>query len=67
VGFLAPCPTDVQLEATMRWFLIQSAIILLVVNWLHGKTPNKVVPGFLGVAAAFIVTWLWFHRPWRRR
>jgi hypothetical protein len=52
----------------MRWYLFQGTIIVLVVAYVHDKTPNKVVPGILGVAAAYAVTWLVFRiRPLLRR
>jgi hypothetical protein len=53
----------------MRWYLFQGTIIVLVVAYVHDKTPNKVVPGILGVAAAWAATWIiWQLRLlWHRR
>jgi hypothetical protein len=39
-------------------YLWQSVVIFTVVMWLHDKTPNKVLPGFLGVCLAWLLTWL---------
>ena len=55
------------------WYLIQGAIILLFVAYFHDKTPNRMVPGVLGGAAAYAVTVVLFylrqfvHRPRDRR
>ena len=43
------------------WYLIQGAIIVGVVAFLDGKTPNKVLIGMLAVGAAYAVTWIIFR------
>jgi len=40
------------------WFLLQCTIITLVAGWLYGQTPNPYAAGLVGVAAAWLATWI---------
>jgi|RhiMetdeSRZDD1v2_1073273.scaffolds.fasta_scaffold80057_5 hypothetical protein len=52
-------------------YLLQGFIVGFVVvhNEYHHWTPNRVVAGIIGIAAAYVVTWvIWqLRRFWRGR